>query len=156
MTTIHTRQLQQYTQDNYNNAHKTTNNNTHKTTTTMHTRQLTTIHTRHLRNTTCTKGKQHHGKKVLYTFSSIFFHTHTVLRLSPQPFTSHHFTTHINFSHKVSFLPLSLHCTSLHFISLHYTSLPHVDNIFPFSRSVNSKWQFFSCASIALSERSVR
>ena len=29
MTTIHTRQLQQYTQDNYNNTHKTTNNNTH-------------------------------------------------------------------------------------------------------------------------------
>jgi len=32
MTTIHTRQLQQHTQDNYNN--------THKTTTTIHTRQL--------------------------------------------------------------------------------------------------------------------
>jgi len=32
MKTIHTRQLQQYTQDNYNN--------THKTTTTIHTRQL--------------------------------------------------------------------------------------------------------------------
>jgi len=32
MTTIHTRQLQQYTQDSYNN--------THKTTTTIHTRQL--------------------------------------------------------------------------------------------------------------------
>ena len=32
MTTIHTRQLQQYTQDNYNNAHKKT--------TTIHTRQL--------------------------------------------------------------------------------------------------------------------
>jgi len=30
--TIHTRQLQQYTQDNYNNTHKTTNNSTHKTT----------------------------------------------------------------------------------------------------------------------------
>ena len=38
--TIHTRQLQQYTQDNYNN--------THKTTTTIHTRQLTTIHKRQL------------------------------------------------------------------------------------------------------------
>ena len=38
MTTIHTRQLQQYTQDNYNNIHKTT--------TTVHARQLTTIHTR--------------------------------------------------------------------------------------------------------------
>jgi len=55
MTTIHTRQLQQYTQENYNNTHKTTTtihkiilqqytkynyNNTHKTTTTTHTRQL--------------------------------------------------------------------------------------------------------------------
>jgi len=46
MTTIHSRQLQQFTQDNYinthkttNNTHKTTNNNTHKTTTTIHTRQ---------------------------------------------------------------------------------------------------------------------
>ena len=38
--TIHTRQLQQYTQENYNNTHKTANNNAHKTTTTIHTRQL--------------------------------------------------------------------------------------------------------------------
>ena len=63
-TTIHTRQLQQYTQDNYNNTHKTTAtiytrqlqqytqesyNNTHKTTTTIYTRQLTKMHTRHLK-----------------------------------------------------------------------------------------------------------
>ena len=62
MTTIHARQLQQNTQDNYNNKHKTTTtintrqlqqytiqlqqytqdnyNNTHKTTTTINTRQL--------------------------------------------------------------------------------------------------------------------
>jgi len=48
MTTIRTRQLQQYTQDNsqqytqgnYNNTHRTAHNNTHKTTTTIHTRQL--------------------------------------------------------------------------------------------------------------------
>ena len=63
MTTLHTTQLQQYTQDNYNthkttinNTHKKTNNNTHKTnnnnahntsnndtkktTTTLHTSQL--------------------------------------------------------------------------------------------------------------------
>ena len=54
-TTIHTRQLQQYTQDNCNKTHKTTTtihtrqlqqytqdnyNNTHKTTATIHTRQL--------------------------------------------------------------------------------------------------------------------
>ena len=80
---MHTRQLQQYTQYNYNNAHKTT--------TTIHTIQLqqytqdnsqytqdnynntqiqlTTIHTR--QNTTCTKGKQHQRKKVLYTVSSM-------------------------------------------------------------------------------------
>jgi len=37
---MHTIQLQKYTQDNYNNTHKTTNNNIHKTTTTLHTRQL--------------------------------------------------------------------------------------------------------------------
>jgi len=43
---MHTRQLQQYTKDNHNNAHmtttihKTTYNNAHKATTTMHTRQL--------------------------------------------------------------------------------------------------------------------
>ena len=52
MTTIHTRQLQQYTQDNYNNSHKTTNSNTHKTTTAIHTRKLTTIHTRQLQQFT--------------------------------------------------------------------------------------------------------
>jgi len=70
MTTIHTRQLQQYTQDNYKNTHRTTTtihtgqlNNTHKTATAVHKRQLqqytqdnynnthkttTTIHTRQL------------------------------------------------------------------------------------------------------------
>jgi len=60
MTTIHTRQLQQYTQDNYNNTHETATtihttqqytkttttitqdnyNNTRKSTITIHTRQL--------------------------------------------------------------------------------------------------------------------
>jgi len=44
MTPIHTRQLQQYTQENYNN--------THKKTTTIHTRQLKTIHTRQLQQYT--------------------------------------------------------------------------------------------------------
>ena len=43
---------QQYTQDNYNNTHNTTNNSTHKTTTTIHTRQLTTVHTRQLQQYT--------------------------------------------------------------------------------------------------------
>jgi len=60
MKTVHTRQLQQYTQDNYNNTHKTTTtihkdnyNNTHKTATTIHKdnynnthKTTTTIHTR--------------------------------------------------------------------------------------------------------------
>ena len=53
----------------------------------------------------------------------VFFPTHIVLTLSPQPFTSHHFTTQINFSHKVSLLLPSLQCTSLHFISFHITTL---------------------------------
>ena len=50
-TTIHTRQPQQYTQDNYNNTHKKTNSNT---------------------CTTCWKGEQHEGNKVLYIVCSIF------------------------------------------------------------------------------------
>jgi len=79
---MHTRQLQQYTQDNYNNTHKTTttihtrqlqqytqdnHNNTHKTTTTIHTANQQQLHTRQLKttnntcetnyNTTCTEGK---------------------------------------------------------------------------------------------------
>ena len=29
----------------------------------------------------------------------VFFPTHILLTLSPQPFPSHHFTTHINFPH---------------------------------------------------------
>jgi len=55
MTTMHTRQLQQYTEDNYNNTHKKTNN-THKTS----------------QNTTCTKGKQQQGKIVLYILPTLF------------------------------------------------------------------------------------
>ena len=43
-TTLHTRQLQQYTQHN-KNTHKKTNNNTHKTTATIHTTQLKAIQT---------------------------------------------------------------------------------------------------------------
>ena len=57
-TKIHTRQLQKYTQDNYNNTHKTTNNNKPRTTIKIHTRQLTTIHTRH---TLYTKGANYHA-----------------------------------------------------------------------------------------------
>ena len=119
--TIHTRQLQQCTQDNYNNTHKTSTtihtkhlqqytqdnyNNTHKTTTTIHTRHLKI---QHVQTVNSTKVRKYCIQFV------VFFPTHIVLTLSPQPFISHHFTTHINFSHKVSFLPPSLHCTSLHF-----------------------------------------
>ena len=78
---------------------------------------------------TCRKGKEHHGKKVIFIVSGIFF-------TSSLHFTSHHFTTHINFSHIVSFLPRSLHCASFHFTtsllfttSLHFTSLISSENI---------------------------
>ena len=62
MTTIHTRQLQQHTQDNYNNTHKTTTTihtrqlqNTHKTTTTIDTANQQKLHTRQHKtsNNTC-------------------------------------------------------------------------------------------------------
>ena len=68
MTTVHTRQIQQYTQDNYKN--------THKTTTTINTRRLITIHTRHLKIQHVQKGNHHQVKKVLYIVSSIFSHTY--------------------------------------------------------------------------------
>ena len=63
---MHTRQLQQYTQDNYSNTHKTTNNNTHKTTnnnthkTTNNNTHKTTNNNTHKttnNNTTCTKDR---------------------------------------------------------------------------------------------------
>jgi len=98
---IHIR-WQQYTQDNYNN--------THKTTTTTHTRHLKIQHVQKVNNPTVIK----------YCLQfSVFFPTYIVLTLSPQSFTCQHFTTHINFTHKVSFLPPfpTLHCTLLHFIS---------------------------------------
>jgi len=44
MTTIHTRQLQQYTQDNYNNTHGQTNSNY-----TKDNLKLATIHARQIR-----------------------------------------------------------------------------------------------------------
>ena len=115
LTTIHTRQLQQYTRQLQQYTHKY--NNTH-TTTTIHTTKLTTIHTiqpvQTVNNTTV--------RKYCIQFA-VFFPTHTVLTLSPQPFTSHYFTTHINFSHKVSCLPPSLQFTSLHLTLVRFTSL---------------------------------
>jgi len=116
MTTILTRQLQQYTQDKYNNTHKTTTtihtrqlqqytqdkyNNTHKTTTTIHTANQQHLHTRQLEtsnnthdtnyNTTCTKGTNTQAKQYCVQFIVIiFFPITNSLTLSPQSFTSHH------------------------------------------------------------------
>ena len=98
--------------------------------TTIHTRQLTTIHTRQLTTINTTHLTIQHVQTVNSTTVrkySIQFPalppTHTVLTLSPQPFTSHHFNTHIIISYKVSFIPRSLHYTSLHFTSFHFTTL---------------------------------
>jgi len=77
MTTILTGQLQQYTQDNCNN--------THKTTTTIHTRQLQQLHTRQLKtsnnthdtnyNTTCTEGTNTQARQywVQFIVTVLFF-----------------------------------------------------------------------------------
>ena len=105
MTTIHTRKLQQYTRQP----------------STIHTRQLSTIHTRHLKIQQVEIVNYTRARDYCIKFV-VFIPSHILLTLSPQPFTSHHLTTHINFSHKVSFLPPSLHCTSLHFTSFHFTS----------------------------------
>jgi len=103
MTTIHTRQ-QQYTL------------------------QLTTVHTRHLKIQHVQKVNNTMVRKYCIQFP-VFFPTHTVLTLSPQPFTSHHFTAHINFSCEVSFFPPfpTLHFTTVlddfHFILLRFSTL---------------------------------
>jgi len=86
---------------------------------TIHTRQLTRIHTRHLKIQHVRKVNNTKVRKYCIQFP-VFFPTHISLTLSPHPFTSHHFTTHINLSHKVSFLPPSLHFTLLHVTSLHF------------------------------------
>ena len=79
MTTIHTRHLQQYIQDNYNNTHKITNNNT---------QDNSQKYTQDILKYNMYKSKQHHGKKVLYTVSSIFPHT----------YSNHTFTPALHFS----------------------------------------------------------
>jgi len=89
--------------------------------TTIHTRQLTTTQTKHLQIQHVQKVNNAKVRKYCI-YLLVFFPRHIVFTLSPQSFTSHHFTTHINFSHKASFLPPSLHRTSLHFISLHFSS----------------------------------
>ena len=93
--------------------------------TTMHTRQLTTIDTRHLKTQHVHKVNNTKVRKYCTSQFLVFFPTHILFTLSTQPFTFHHFTTHINFSHKVSFSPLPY--TSLHFTTLlddfHFTLL---------------------------------
>ena len=79
MTTVHTKQLQQYTQDNYNN--------THKTTTTIHTvnqkqspqdnLKLATIHTRQIRNLQhVQKVKTPQQDSTVYSFLLLLFSNH--------------------------------------------------------------------------------
>ena len=86
MTTTHTRQLQQYTQDNYNNKHKTT--------TTIHTRQLRTIRTRHLKiqrvqklnNTKESKQKKNYTRKQFWlSRPNITYLCHTTPQIWPYP-----------------------------------------------------------------------
>ena len=121
-TAIHT-QYNKYTSDD-NNTHKTTTTCTRQLTT-IHTIQQTTIHTTHLKIQHVQKVNNITVRKYCIQFL-VFFPTHTVLTLSPQPFTSHHFTTHTNFSHKVSPYT-SLHFTTLlddfHFILLRFSTL---------------------------------
>jgi hypothetical protein len=124
MTTIHTAQITTI-QEKYNNTHKTTTTIHIRHITTIHTTQLTTIHTRHLKIQRVQTVNNTTVRKYCIQFP-VFFLTHTVLTLSPQPFTSHHFTTHIDLSHKVSFFPPSLHCTSLQFTSVHFNSLHYI------------------------------
>ena len=71
------------------------------------THKMTTIHTRHLTIQHVQKVTNPKLRKYCIQFP-VFFPTHTVLTLSPQPCTSHHFAAHINNSHKVSFLLPSL------------------------------------------------
>jgi len=108
--------------------------------TTIHTRQLTTLQTRHLKIQHVQRVNNTKVRKYCIQFP-VFFPTHIVLRLSPQPFTSHQFTNHINFFHKVSFLPPSLRCTSLHFTSFHFTILSDdFLDVYGNTESVAGKW----------------
>jgi len=108
--------------------------------TTIHTRQLITIRTKHLKiqhvqNTTV--------RKYFIQFP-LFFPTHIVLTLSPQPFASHHFTTHTNYSHKVSFFPPF---PTLHFTSFHFTTLLDdfhlMPSRYPFPQTVRYNFSVF-------------
>jgi len=96
MTITQTRKLQQYTQDNYNNIHKTittiqqdNHNYTHKTNTTIHTRQLqqdnkttTTIHTRQLQQYTQDNyNNTHKAPTTIHTHSTFVYHFYYFISL---------------------------------------------------------------------------
>ena len=72
------------------------------------------------------KCKQHHGKNVLYTVSSIFPHTYCTDAFTPALHFSSLCYSYKFFPIKSRFSPLpytALHFISLHFTSLHFTSL---------------------------------
>ena len=114
MSTIHTRQLQQYTQDNYN-THKTTttvhtrqlhqhtqdnnnnnnnNNNTHKTTTTIHIRQVQHIQDNY-NNThkTTTRQLQQHTQNNYKNTRKTTTTIHTRLQHTQDNYNTHKTTT---------------------------------------------------------------
>jgi len=87
MTTIHTRQLQQYTQDNYNN--------THRKIITMHT--ITTIRTRQLQQYTQDNYNNTHGQPTNHNYTQDNYNnthkTTTTIHTANQLTTITHKTT---------------------------------------------------------------
>jgi len=143
MTTIHTRQLQ-YTQDNYNNTHKTTTtihtrqlqqytqdnyNNTHKTTATIHTRQLQQYTQDNYNNTHNTTTTIHTTQLQKYTQHN---HNNTQHNHNNTHNTSHN-TTCTNgkqhHSHKVLYTVSSIfphtYCTHTFTPALHFSPYSH-------------------------------
>ena len=139
MTTIHTRQLQQYTQDNYNNTHKTTNNNTHKTTnnnthkttTTIHTRQLTTIHTRHLK-IHVQKVNNPTVRQYCIQFLVFLSHTHCTHAFTPALHFSPLYYSYILFSQCLVFTPfLTKHLLPNFVLSaVPFSLIPYYSHVF--------------------------
>ena len=104
MTTIHRRQLQQYTQDNYKNTHKTTTTIHTRQLTTIHIRQLTTIHTRQL-TTIHTRQLQQHTKdnynNNTHKTTTTTIHTRQVTTIHTRQVTTIH-TRHLKLKHVLS------------------------------------------------------
>ena len=123
MTTIHTRQLQQYTRPNQQQLHtiqlKTSNN---------------TCETNY--NTTCTEGKNSQAREYCVQFLVIVPPPQSLIHSSPSLLITY---DPINLFHKDSPPPHSLYCTSLHpiplhfasFTSLYFTSLQFILDNFP-------------------------